>query len=118
LDTLTDDVAMKSFSLQGQIKETIQKHQWQLMEKNITLTADMEEVMMVGHPAFVEKVWENLLTNALKYTETDGMIDLVLKETNETIIFTIKDTGIGIDASHLPHLFERFYRADSARHAD
>src|SRR5699024_1089077 len=60
LDTLTDNVAKRSFSLQEQIKEAIQKDQWQMMEKNITLTADMEEVMMVGHPAFVEKVWENL----------------------------------------------------------
>src|SRR5699024_7745138 len=118
LDTLTDNIDMKSFSLQEQIKETIQKHHWQLMEKNITLTADIEEVTMVGHPACAEKVWENLLSNALKYTETDGMIDIALKETNEAIIFTIKDTGIGIDTAHLPHLFERFYRADSARHAD
>lgn len=118
LDTLTDDVAMKKFSLQEQIKETIQKHQWQLMEKNITLTADIEEVEMLGHPAFAEKIWENLLSNALKYTESDGMIDISLKETKEAIIFTIKDSGIGIDAPHIPHLFERFYRADSARHAE
>jgi len=118
LDTLTDNVSMKSFSLQEQIKETIQKHQWQMMEKNITLTADVDDVTMLGHPDFIEKIWENLLSNALKYTESDGSIDISLKETNEAIIFTIKDTGIGIDATHLPHLFERFYRADSARHAD
>src|SRR5699024_7945584 len=118
LDTLTDNVAKRSFSLQEQIKEAIQKHQWQMMEKNITLTADVDDITMLGHPDFIEKIWENLLSNALKYTESDGSIDISLKETNEAIIFTIKDTGIGIDASHLPHLFERFYRADSARHAD
>lgn len=118
LDTLADNGVTKQFSLDEQIKESMQKHQWQLMEKNITLTADIEEVTMLGHPAFMEKVWENLLSNALKYTEADGMIDITLKEKADRIIFTIQDSGIGIQATHLPHLFERFYRADSARHAD
>lgn len=117
LDTIPDDMKMQLFSPSDQIKAVIQKHQWQLMEKNITLTADMEPVTMLGHEAFLDKVWENLLSNALKYTHSDGYIDLALKEIDEQIVFTIEDNGIGIDATHLPHLFERFYRADSARNA-
>ncbi len=57
----------------------------------------------------------NLVTNAIKYTPPGGQIDLALLEHEDGVSFTVRDTGIGIAPGDLPHIFERFWRADPAR---
>ena len=57
----------------------------------------------------------NLVTNAIKYTPQGGTISIALGEDHDTAVFTVRDTGIGIAPGDLPHIFERFWRADPAR---
>jgi signal transduction histidine kinase len=57
----------------------------------------------------------NIVTNAIKYTPRGGSIVLALEEKADAVTFTVRDTGIGIAAGDLPHIFERFWRADPAR---
>jgi two-component system OmpR family sensor kinase len=57
----------------------------------------------------------NIVTNATKYTPRGGSIVLALEENEDAVTFTVRDTGIGIAAGDLPHIFERFWRADPAR---
>jgi signal transduction histidine kinase len=57
----------------------------------------------------------NMVTNAIKYTPPGGTVSLSLEDRDEAAIFTVRDTGIGIAAGDLPHIFERFWRADPAR---
>ncbi|HEY3011247.1 MAG TPA: HAMP domain-containing sensor histidine kinase [Gemmatimonadales bacterium] len=57
----------------------------------------------------------NMVTNAIKYTPKGGTVTLTLDEEAEWITFTVRDTGIGIAPGDLPHIFERFWRADPAR---
>jgi signal transduction histidine kinase len=57
----------------------------------------------------------NIVTNAIKYTPRGGTVALSLEENDDAVIFTVRDTGIGIAAGDLPHIFERFWRADPAR---
>src|SRR3954462_13215010 len=57
----------------------------------------------------------NMVTNAIKYTPQGGTVALGLEEQEEAVVFTVRDTGIGIAAGDLPHIFERFWRADPAR---
>lgn len=65
----------------------------------------------------MEKVWDNLLSNALKYTK-EGSIAVTLEETEQFVVVTVSDTGIGIEEEHKERLFERFYRADESRTPD
>jgi two-component system, OmpR family, sensor kinase len=57
----------------------------------------------------------NLVTNAIKYTPRGGTIALSLSEQDDAVIFTVRDSGVGIAPGDLPHIFDRFWRADPAR---
>jgi signal transduction histidine kinase len=57
----------------------------------------------------------NLVTNAIKYTGRGGTVGLRLWQDDHDVVFTVSDSGIGIAAGDLPHIFERFWRADPAR---
>jgi signal transduction histidine kinase len=61
------------------------------------------------------QVLGNLLDNALRHTPSGGRVVVRLRRSRDTIAFTVSDTGEGIAAEHLPHVFERFYRVDAAR---
>ncbi len=115
LDQLESPLERKTFSLNEQLTETIRKYRWLLEEKEMSLSMDIEEVNYTGDPAFLEKVWENLVLNALKYTETGGSIDILLTEQANDVTVTICDNGIGIDEAVLDRIFDRFYRADDSR---
>jgi signal transduction histidine kinase len=60
------------------------------------------------------RLFVNLLDNAIKYTER-GSVSLSARQEENTIIVKVSDTGIGIPAEHLAHIFERFYRVETAR---
>ena len=64
------------------------------------------------------QVLTNLLQNAIKYTPGGGQVTLGAEQQEGQITMTVADTGMGIPAEHLPHLFERFYRTDQARSRD
>jgi signal transduction histidine kinase len=115
LDQLASPLEKKTFDLDVQLKETVRKYRWLLEEKEMTLSMDIEEVSFTGDPAFLEKVWENLLSNALKYTEIGGAIEIVLTEKSDHVTALVRDNGIGIEEKALVRIFDRFYRADHSR---
>jgi two-component system phosphate regulon sensor histidine kinase PhoR len=66
----------------------------------------------------VEQILSNLLDNASKYTEEGGRIEVRVSESEEQVRIEVEDDGIGIPATDLPRVFERFYRVDKARSRD
>ncbi|MEO0377361.1 MAG: ATP-binding protein, partial [Cyanobacteria bacterium P01_A01_bin.17] len=66
-------------------------------------------------PDLFKQAIRNLLDNAIKYTSPAGRVGLELVVKPRRILIKVKDTGIGIPAADLPHIFERFYRVDKAR---
>ncbi len=66
----------------------------------------------------VAQVLTNLLGNALRYTPQDGHVDVRLGAQDKSILVTVSDTGPGISRRDLPHIFDRFYRADKSRSRD
>lgn len=115
LDQLSFPLEMKTFALDEQLKETIRKYRWLLEEKEVSLSMDIDEVHYTGDPAFLEKVWENLVLNALKYTDIGGTIDILLTEQDNEIMVMVSDTGIGVSEESIRRIFDRFYRADDSR---
>jgi signal transduction histidine kinase len=72
-------------------------------------------VEIEGDAVRIAQVVANLLDNAIKYTDEGGRITVRVSKESDTARFEVADTGIGIAAHALPHLFERFYRADKSR---
>jgi len=72
-------------------------------------------VEISGDAARLQRVIANLLDNAIKFTGAGGHIRCHVKSSDHVACLTISDTGMGISAEALPHLFERFYRADNSR---
>ena len=60
-------------------------------------------------------VIDNLLSNALRYSEPGGRVEVRLRSRDGSAVVEVEDAGTGIDAADLPHVFDRFYRADAAR---
>lgn len=70
---------------------------------------------LVGSRDELHSAFSNLVTNALRYTPEGGSVTLTWQLQGETPVFTVRDTGIGIEAHHIPRLTERFYRVDRSR---
>lgn len=79
---------------------------------NFPFTAD---VTVMGDPTRLRQLFLNLVTNAIKYTPAGGKVELGLGLHLDNVTFAVRDTGIGIAAADVPHIFERFWRADRAR---
>lgn len=81
----------------------------------VTLTLPPGPLIASVEPGRIRQLLMNLITNAIKYTPRGGAIDLSLERLEGDAVFQVRDTGIGIAPGDLPHIFERFWRADPAR---
>src|SRR5438067_4948613 len=85
-------------------------------EKRISLASDgREPVEVEADPSRLKQVVVNLLDNAIKYTPEGGNVSIYVTRRDHRAILEVADTGLGISANDLPHIFDRFYRADKAR---
>ena len=97
-----------------------------ILEDARALSAGRHQVQLhVGEPAQVwgdeqeiRSAFSNLVSNAIRYTPRGGRITLSWGRRGDEGVFTVEDTGIGIESRHLPRLTERFYRADTSRSRD
>ncbi len=81
----------------------------------LVLEVDPELPLIQADPERMAQVLGNLVDNALRHTPTGGRVTLAGRRDGARVHLTVTDTGEGIAAEHLPHVFERFYRADTAR---
>jgi two-component system, OmpR family, sensor kinase len=72
-------------------------------------------VLLPVDPHRIREMLLNMVTNAIKYTPPGGTVSLSLDQDADNVTVSVRDTGIGIAAGDLPHIFERFWRADPAR---
>jgi signal transduction histidine kinase len=104
-----------TYRLDRQIRSVILACEPSWSEKRIDLEADLAEVTVSADKELLEHIWTNLLGNAIKFTPDGGWICVSLSERDGKAICRITDTGIGITPEALPHIFDRFYKADESR---
>ncbi|MFF3319282.1 sensor histidine kinase [Streptomyces sp. NPDC003035] len=103
----------------GELVETCRTaHSALAAAAGVELTADVPgtgPVPLYGDPGRLRQALSNLVGNAVRHTAPGGSVRLELAERDEMVRITVRDTGSGIPAADLPHLFDRFWRADAAR---
>lgn len=115
LDNQSISIERKSYRLDEQIRESILSLHNQWMEKNLTMTIDLDSTVLYANEDLLNQVWINLLDNAIKYSEQEGQIIVHLKDSKDSVEVIIEDTGIGIPSEKLNIIFERFFQVDGSR---
>ncbi len=101
----------------SELFQALEEEAHQLSQGRHTLRFRVEATgALRGDPTLLRSIFSNLITNAVRYTPEEGVIDVSwrLSDRGEGV-FEVRDTGIGIPREHLPRLTERFYRVDTAR---
>ncbi|HEY3931934.1 MAG TPA: ATP-binding protein [Verrucomicrobiae bacterium] len=84
-------------------------------ERGVKIISELSTLEISGDSERLAQVVTNLLTNAIHYNKPGGEVRVKLESQNGLAILTVSDTGAGISAEDLPHVFERFFRADKSR---
>lgn len=82
------------------------------------ITLETEDISLIGDADEIRSAAMNLVSNAVRYTPEGGSIAVSWKRSGMGAALSVKDTGIGIEAKHIPRLTERFYRVDKGRSRD
>lgn len=105
----------KSFNLSEQLCLCLLGFEDIWEKKNIDIEINIEdEVMIDGDEELLSLVWNNLLSNAFKFTDFGGKVSVCLKKERECVAVKVKDNGCGIDAHIGEHIFDKFYQGDES----
>ena len=110
---------LERVALTGIVVKVVRRYELSASEKGQELEwiedASCKEIRVLATPESLDRVFNNLVSNAVKYTPPGGRVTVSLVCTEEEAIVTVADTGIGITAEAMEHLFEEFYRAPNAK---
>jgi heavy metal sensor kinase len=111
------ELSLMRTDLREPLREACRQASFLAESKEIELRAEIPEqaVWIAGESSALEKLFMIVLDNAVKYTASGGQVDVSVKPNGQFALIDVTDTGIGIAAEDIPHLFERFYRVDKAR---
>ena len=112
---LNEHVVLHKLSLSPILTKVVTKMKPLAKDKKISIKTKISPHTIAGNEDHLEKLFTILLDNAIKYTPLKGEITIETTKSGKSVIVTVKDTGIGISQKDLPHVFDRFYRADQSR---
>jgi signal transduction histidine kinase len=116
LDADKLDVSRETFDLAKILTETADRFILRAAEEEILLDIEVPgELAALGDPRWTGQILAALLDNAMRFTPSGGRVTIAGRSDDGRVEASVTDTGPGISSEHLPHVFERFYRADTAR---
>ncbi len=111
--------AREEYALNEQLCECLLHFENIWEEKDIEIETDMDEdVLIKADPELLSLVWNNLFSNAFKFTEKGGKVSLSLKAENGVATVEVSDTGCGISTEVGKHIFDKFYQGDTSHATD
>jgi two-component system OmpR family sensor kinase len=115
LDAGQESLKRAPFDLSQMVREGTESIRPLAEERGVKIHCELPPVQCVGDAERLAQVVTNLLVNAIQYNRDKGEVRVTTQLQNSLAVLTVTDTGPGISAADLPHIFERFYRADKAR---
>jgi len=117
LSELEHEVILKHkerFCLDEQIRDSLVLLQTEWEKKQLDIDLDLETVFFTGDKELMHQVWVNLIGNAVRYSNQNGLLRIRIQE-NDGIRIAVTDNGIGMRKEEQERVFERFYKADASR---
>lgn len=115
-DSGMDSIAFVKTDLNELLRDVSEDCALLSRQKGLEMEADLKDSLIVrGDRGLLRRLFLNLVDNAVRYTPKGGKVSLESVARDHMAVVSIRDTGIGIPAEHLPYVFERFYRVDKAR---
>ncbi|MDH3533327.1 MAG: HAMP domain-containing histidine kinase, partial [Gammaproteobacteria bacterium] len=119
LDSASVTPALEAFSVPELVQDIAQEFQLEADKKHIrlALALDADTAFTVGDIGLIQRVLENLVRNAIRFTPKGGEITLSIAERPQSVTVAVSDTGPGIPEEDIPRIFDRFYRSDQGEEA-
>ena len=110
---------MRTFDIRRLFEQVARRHEQAAADHGVRLVIEIadEADQITGDPHRLEQAVDNLVVNALRHTPTAGQVVMRSALDGERVRISVSDTGTGIPAEHLDHVFDRFYKADPSRAA-
>ncbi len=110
LENQSSAISKETYSLDEQIRKCVLSMETQLCEKELDVELDLKPIDYFGCRELLNEVWNNLLENAIKFTQIRGKISISTEKIEKYVIVKFKDNGCGMSDETKSRLFERFYR--------
>lgn len=106
---------VEPYDLGEELREGILSFEEAWSEKNLELDVDIEDGVIVNSdPQLLSLVWNNFISNAIKFTTENGQIKVIMKKNDQTIDISVEDSGCGMDEHTRKHVFEKFFQGDTS----
>jgi signal transduction histidine kinase len=117
LDSARSPLRREPIPLSELLSDSVRSHRAAFREEGITFDVELEPDLpfISGDGVRLLRALDNLLTNARRHTPTGGTVQLQARQQLEEVAITVTDTGPGMDAATLDHIFDRYYRGQDAR---
>lgn len=102
------------FNIGEQIRQSILLLDSKFQSKNISLDINIEDCNIYANKKMLNQVWLNLLDNAIKFNNENGLVSVNMKKKEKEILITIIDSGIGISKEVVSKIFDKFYQEDTS----
>ena len=106
------------FDLDEQLRRCILLFEGEWTKKGIEIIPELDEVRLYSNEELTERVWKNLISNAIKFTPEGGTVSVSLCADETSVTVTVADTGIGMTEEVRAHVFEKFYQGDPSHHRE
>ena len=104
----------EKFNLTEALSESVVDFETIIEKKNLELNCDFDDINIFSSKSLLEIVWNNLISNAIKFTPENGKIDIILKRKGKDAEIKVADTGCGMTSEVGAKIFEKFYQGDTS----
>lgn len=114
LETFTD-LPLQNVDLKKTLLDTLDIYSKDIIKKELKVSLYADDIIMEADSIDIQKLFKNMIENAVKYNVEKGTIDIRLEKHTNQMVFSIKDSGLGIPFEDISRVFERFYRVNQLR---
>lgn len=115
LDNQEIEYPTDKYNVSNQVIECLLSFESLIDEKNIELEVELDDSVLINADEnMLEIVWNNLISNAIKFTDKHGKIKIIQRKDADNFIVSIKDSGCGMEQQTIKHIFDKFYQGDTS----